>query len=169
MCVCVCAALFPTLGFRHFFSVVSAFELQYSKRYTSLRVVFSTLSIRSQMCQLRLFLFLYAISLYLARSFALFRIASLCMSFGSGRDQLFSILVAFTLQHKAHSHHVGLVNIFVCAFALLFIYIYAIVCGKYFSYKLPDAIHEHTVIFRSLSHITMPYLPHIRTLNYVQN
>lgn len=35
------------------------------------------------------------------------------------------------------------------------------VCGKYFSYKLPDAIHSDF----SLSYI-MTYLPHI---NYVQN
>lgn len=35
--------------------------VRHNKRYTSLRVVFSTLSIRSQMCKVRLFLFLHRV------------------------------------------------------------------------------------------------------------
>lgn len=100
---------------------------------------------------------LYYSSRSLLRSFSCFEY--LC--FGSGRDQLFSILVAFTLQHKAHSHRIGLVYISLCA--LLFIYMYAIVCGKYFSYKLPDAIHSDF----SLIHNDI-FTAHLYT-NYVQN
>lgn len=118
MCVCVCAALVPN-SVSHFFSVVSAFELQYSKRYTSLRVVFSTLSIRSQMCQLRLFLFLYAISLALSLSniFALY-----VFRFGS-RPIIFNPSCLHASTQSAFSSCWPSVYISLCAFALLFIYI----------------------------------------------
>lgn len=115
-----------SLSFSGFSVCVSC--VRHNKRYTSLRVVFSTLSIRSQMCtEVRLFLFLHsrALSNY-----------SCCF------------------EAKAFASFGCWPGVCVCVF------VWMTVCGKYFSYKLPDA--QYTRIFLSFSHI-MTYLPHIRT------
>lgn len=111
------------------------------------------------MCQLRLFLFLHALTL----SFSL----SLFVCFGS--VQLFELLhIVFNIKRILIFFSWSRVYIIYMRSYTMLSSMCVTVCGKYFSYKLPDAIHSdfsfHSLIYNRI------FTVHLRThSNYVQN